>query len=228
MSLEFLDKKHIRVIKGGINYSCVGVNVVKDGTTYNIWGSKSSAIYVVDTNESYSENVTVGDSVLSPASFTPIKDGYTFVGWRMDKTPSEDILTDKVMSDEPITLYAVFKRTLTLTYYDNSTTEATKTGVQYYNNGSTANPSFNMIQSDKDGWSAIGWAIDTKAGPMAKFLKLVTISSDLTIYGCYKKKCCLNARSYNKYHSIYNYAYYNSSGEIQGVSWELPIGAEYA
>lgn len=227
MSLEFENKKHIRVLKGGINHNCVGVNVVKDGVTYNVWGSKSSVIYVVDTNESYSENVTVGDSVLSPTSFTPTKEGYTFVGWRMDKTPSEDVLTSKTMGDAPITLYAVFKRTLTLTYYDNSTTPSTKTGVQYYNNGNNANPSFTVIQSDKDGWTTRGWSVDTKGDATLKFSKIVTISSDLTVYGCYFKQCALTAISRSKHYTHRIYAYYNSSGETQDASWELPVGSEY-
>lgn len=58
---------------------------------------------------SYQEEVESGANCLNPTSFTPSKSGCTFLGWREDKTASGDVLTEKVMGDDPITLYAVFE-----------------------------------------------------------------------------------------------------------------------
>ena len=110
MALELEGKKYVKVEKSGVTYNIINVRVndLKTGITYNVWGSGSSVTYVVDTNKAYSEDVLNGDSVLSPKTFTPTKDGYTFVGWRKDKTASASVLTSLVMDTDPITLYAVF------------------------------------------------------------------------------------------------------------------------
>lgn len=193
MALGLDDKKYIKVIKGGTTYNLIAVNVVKGGVTYNVWGASSAVTYVVDSSKSYSEDVVRGNSVLSPTTFTPSKDGYTFVGWREDKTASSTVLTSKTMGDSPMTLYAVFKRTLTLTYYDNTTTKATKSGTQYYNNGNTNNPSWAMTQADKSGWTKRGWATATTGNASISYSNgaSISIGSNTTIYGCYSKTLTL-------------------------------------
>lgn len=227
MAIEFADKKYIKVIKDGVSYNCVGVNVVDGGVTYNVWDSGSSVIYVVDTNVSYSEEVTNGDSVLTPTSFTPSKNGYAFVGWRTDKTASADVLTSKVMGTEPVTLYAVFKRTLTLTYYDGSTTKATKTGTQYYNNGNTSNPSFTMSQKSVTNWTARGWSTsaDAKASINYNDGSTISIGSDTTIYGCYSQTITLsyngNGASSGSASKQTDTRYWNSAGNYSNPTFTL-------
>lgn len=191
MALGLKDKKYVKVIKGGVNYNCVTVRVVKDGKTYNVWGSGSSVTYVVDNGVAYSEDVKNGDSVLSPKSFTPSKDGYTFVGWRTDKTASATVLTSKTMGTEPITLYAVFKRTLTLSYNGNGSTSgstSSQTGTQYYNNGNTANPSFTLKSSgfSKTDYSFSKWAMGNANGTQYSAGASVSISENTTFYAVWK------------------------------------------
>lgn len=188
-----LDQKYIKVIKGGTTYNLIAVNVVKGGVTYNVWGASSAVTYIVDSGVSYSEDVTRGNSVLSPTTFTPSKTGYAFVGWRENNTASSSVLTSKTMGDSPITLYAVFKRDLTLTYYNNTTTKATKTGTQYYNNGNTSNPSWTMSQADKSGWTKRGWSTSTTGNASISYNDgaNISISSNTTIYGCYSKTLTL-------------------------------------
>lgn len=80
--------------------------------------------YVVNGKQ-YQEEVDEGASVLSPKSFTPSKSGATFLGYS-DSATSTTVLAEKVMGDEPITLYAVFKYpdgTATQTYKNPQTSD---------------------------------------------------------------------------------------------------------
>lgn len=227
MALELEGKKYVKVKKGGVTYNVINVRVVKNGVTYNVWGSGSSVTYVVDNGEAYSEDVLNGDSVLSPKTFTPSKSGYTFVGWRADKTASSSVLTSKTMGTEPITLYAVFKRTLTLTYYDGTTTKATKSDTQYYNNGNTANPSFTMTQASKTNWTARGWATssDAKASINYNDGSTISIGSDTTIYGCYSQAITLsyngNGASSGSTSKQTDTRYWNSAGNYSNPTFAL-------
>lgn len=145
--------------------------------------------YKVDSSTEYTELVNAGASVLSPTSFTPTKSGYTFVGWKEDTTANSSVLTSKNAGEET-TLYAVFKKDVTLTYYDNSTTAATKTGAIYYNNGTVNNPSFTMTQAASTaGFTTRGWSTTNKGNATVNYSNgaTITLTDNLTIYGLYQK-----------------------------------------
>lgn len=142
--------------------------------------------YTVDTGVSYVEEVEPGQTVLSPQTFTPTKSGYTFVGWREDTVASGTVISSKVMEDTPITLYAVFSQTFTLTKYNGSNTASTTNGNRYYNNGNIINPSFTLSENALSGWSKAGWTTDA-AGYSATVADggSVTLSANATYYSLY-------------------------------------------
>lgn len=113
-------------------------NKLKKGyhnSTVKIWSAGSTVLYYVDTEESHIVEYDNDLDVLNPTAFTPAKEGWTFVGWREDTAASGDVLTEKIMNDEPITLYAVFEQTITLSYNGNGSTSgstASQTGSRYY------------------------------------------------------------------------------------------------
>ena len=76
-----------------------------------IYSSGSTCTYICDGN-TYQEEVDGGESCLSPKTFTPVKSGYNFVGWREDTIADGSVLSGKLMEGDPITLYAVFRKTL--------------------------------------------------------------------------------------------------------------------
>jgi uncharacterized repeat protein (TIGR02543 family) len=187
MALELEGKKYVKVKKGGVTYNVINVRAVKNGVTYNVWGSGSSVTYVVDNGVACSEDVLNGDSVLSPKTFTPSKSGYTFVGWRTDKTASSSVLTSKTMGTEPITLYAVFKRTLTLSYNGNGSTSGSTSSqrdTQYYNNGNTTNPTFTLASNgfSKSGFSFVQWHQGSASGTAYKAGASVALAESTTFY----------------------------------------------
>lgn len=222
-----LDQKYVKVVKGGTTYNCIAVNAIKGGVTYNVWRAAKAVTYIVDNNVAYSEDVVRGNSVLSPTTFTPSKSGYTFVGWREDTAANSSVLSSKTMGDSEITLYAVFKRTMTLTYYNNTTTAATKTGTQYYNNGNVNNPSVTLSQASKSGWTARGWSTSTaaNAGVSHNNGAIITLDGNYTLYGLYQQTITLsysgNGSTSGSTASQSGTRYYNSSGNISNPSFTL-------
>lgn len=158
-----------------------------------VYSAGSTVTYVVDNGVSYTEEVDSGASCLSPKSFTPTKSGWTFWGWRQDKTASGSILSNLTMGDSPITLYAVFRQTVTVTYYNGSTTASSKTGYRYYNTGNVANPSFTLTQTAMSGWTARGWSTSTAGNGGITYANgtAFTRSSNITLYGMYQQTITL-------------------------------------
>lgn len=154
-----------------------------------VYSAGSTVTYVVDSGVSYTEEVDSEASCLSPKSFTPTKSGWTFVGWRQDKTASGSILSNLTMGDNPITLYAVFRQTVTVTYYNGSTTASSKTGYRYYNTGNVANPTFTLTQAAMSGWTARGWSTTNYGQGVITYANGATFTRDsnITLYGLYEQ-----------------------------------------
>jgi uncharacterized repeat protein (TIGR02543 family) len=158
---------------------------------------KTFVQYWVDQGKTYTAWVDYGDSVLSPSSFTPTKTGYTFLGWKETNVADGDVLVTKVAETRFLTLYAVFTRTVTVTYYDNSTTATTSTKTIYYNNTHELYPIFTLTQAAKSNWTARGWTEFATGGDSVVTYQngeSFNRDSDITLYGCYQRTVTL---SYN-------------------------------
>lgn len=192
-----------------------------------VWTAAVTVTYYVDSGTSYQESVVYGNSVLSPTSFTPSKSGYTFVGWRENNTASSSVLSSKTMGTDPISLYAVFKKTVTLTYYNNSTTASTTSGTQYYNNGNVSNPTFTLSQASKSGWTARGWATGTAGNASVAYSSIsgTAFSANTTVYGLYQQTITLsyngNGSTSGSTSSQTGTRYYNSYGNYSNPSFTL-------
>lgn len=187
-----LNQKYVKVVKGGVTYNCKSVNVIKNGVTYNVWGGGRLVTYIVDNDVAYTEEVTKGKSVLSPTTFTPTKNGYTFVGWREDDTASSSVLNSKTMGDSPITLFAVFKQTITLKYLGNGATGGngmTQQGTRYYNaSGNAKNPTFTLPANrfTNTDHTFYKWALDSPLGTQYAVGEKVTLSENSNFYAVWK------------------------------------------
>lgn len=144
--------------------------------------------YLVDTDVSYQEKVKKGQTCLSPTTFTPSKSGWIFVGWREDGKASGEVLKSKVMANEPITLYAVYKQDITLTYNGNGNTSgstASQTGTRYYNaSGNLVNASITLraCSYSKTAYGFTKWALGSTSGTQYSAGATVTISANTTMY----------------------------------------------
>lgn len=192
-----------------------------------VFSAGNIVTYQVDSGTSYQEEVDCEASCLSPTTFTPKKSGWTFVGWREDTAASSEVLSSKVMGDEPITLYAVFRQTVTVTYYNASTTKQTTTGYRYYNNGNNTYPSFKLYQTAISGWTARGWSTGTagNAGVTYNNATAFTRTSSVTLYGMYQQTITLsyngNGSTSGSTAAQTGIRYYNSNGNVENPSFVL-------
>lgn len=153
-----------------------------------IYSSGSICTYHVDTGVVYQEEVDSDASCLAPKTFTPQKAGWSFVGWREDAAANANVLTSKVMKDDPITLYAVFQQTITLSYNGNGSTggsTATQNGKRYYNSsGNTTNPVFALSPNGftRSGCTFKKWALNSAGGTQYDAGATVTLAADTTMY----------------------------------------------
>lgn len=152
-----------------------------------IYSASNLVTYHVDSNVQYQEDIDNGETVLSPTSFTPTKEGYIFLGWRENNLPVDSVLTEKLMEDDNIDLYAVFTRDVTLTLYNNTDVD-TDTKHITYNNGRYDNPIFYLAANSKDTFSVYGWS-DSATEIKKDFddKSHVVLSEDATYYACYKR-----------------------------------------
>lgn len=152
-----------------------------------IYSSGNIVTYMADNNVEYQEEVDEGKSCLLPQTFTPSKAGWEFVGWRKDEIADGTVLTDLIMSDEPVALYAVFRQSITLSYNGNGATSgstAAQTGYRYYNNGNVAGTSFTLSANgfSRSGYNFSKWALGSAGGEQYSAGASVTLTEATTMY----------------------------------------------
>lgn len=175
----------IKLMSGDLKVKRVYAGDVK------IYSSGNTVTYHVDSGVVYQEEVDEGASCLSPKTFTPSKSGWTFTGWRQDKAANGSVLSSFVMGDEPVTLYAVFEQTVTLSYNGNGSTggsTAAQTGKRYYNNDNVANPSFTLRSNgfSRTDYTFKAWALGSAGGIQYAAGASVTLSASTTMYAVWK------------------------------------------
>lgn len=128
-----------------------------------VYSAGNPVTYVVDSGVQYTEEVDFDASCLSPKTFTPTLDGWEFVGWRDDESASGDVLSSKAMGDSPITLYAVYSKSVTLSYNGNGSTGGSTDsheGTAYRNyKGDVIGASFKLNNNgfSRGGYNFTGW-----------------------------------------------------------------------
>lgn len=143
-----------------------------------------------------------------------------------------DVFEEEMMYiTEDTYLVALYSETITLTYYNNSTTKSTTTGTKYIEmyNYESEDPKFTLSQASKSGWTARGWSTGTAGNASVSYSSITNreFSSSTTLYGCYKQDITVTFKSYNKTENVSGTYYYNSSGNTTNPSITAPNGADY-
>ena len=182
----------------GTKYSAgSSISISSDTTMYAVWNINS---YKVTYNYSYNggTSATKTTTVVEEGSTidltpTATKSGWTFVGWNTDKNATTG-LTSLKMGTGDVTLYAIYKKTLTATFVDYSgTAKKTRTATATIYNNATSGTVSAPTQNAYTGWTKRGWATSTTAN--ASSVSSYSISADTIFYGLYSRTLTL---SYNK------------------------------
>lgn len=135
-----------------------------------------------------------GENVLNGLDFTPEKDGYEFTGWRFHPDDG-GYLTEVTMLGDVINLYATFRKTVTLTFFDcNSPTSVLdygerRQGFLYYNNGVIEAPRFTATPTPYSGYEFVCWTNGTNWDSPQKYKTIVDreFTDNETVYAIYHK-----------------------------------------
>lgn len=135
---------------------------------------------------------TVAEGAAIDLTPTATKSGWTFVGWNTNANATA-ALSSLTMNTGDVTLYAIYKKTLTGTFIDYSgTSKTTRTASATIYNKATSGTVSAPAQNTYTGWSARGWTTGTAAD--ASTTSSFTISANTTYYGTYQRTLTL---SYN-------------------------------
>ena len=102
-----------------------------------------------------SQNIEIGESISLPSG--EYKSGWTFVGWSENASATTSgILTSPYTPTNNVTLYAIFKKDISATFYQINGTSEEKSAT-IYNNETTGNiitPNINVGSNE----TAVGWS----------------------------------------------------------------------
>lgn len=198
------------------------------------WSAGSTVTYYVDSATVITEEVDNEVSCLSPKTFTPSKSGWTFVGWREDTTADSSVLSSKIMDSDPITLYAVFKQTVTATFYSGESKSDVQTveAIRYYNNGNVENASVTVpTGASVSGWTWRGWGNNWVTDANAEVFyanggQIVGLSENIEYYGLYQKTVTLTYYEKEKvYGTKTGTRYYNAAGNYKNPTFSFTLGS---
>ena len=147
--------------------------------------------YYCENSVYRSVKVVSGNNVDLSSSNAASKSGWTFLGWRTDKTANGTVQSSIIAGTSTINLYAVYRQTITLSYNGNGATSgstASQSGYRYYNNGNITNPSF-VLRSNgfsRTNYKFVNWRMGSSSGTAYNAGASVTLSSNTTFYATWK------------------------------------------
>ena len=190
-------------------------------TLYAVWSLNSYlVIYDYQTNGGGSASVTekmVGYGSDIDLSVAAVKEGYTFVGWNTDASATTK-LTSLTMTTEPVMLFAIFQKTITVIFVEmgDAGTVTNSVSKTVYNNTKYAD----FLMEEKTSWSSwknAGWTNETAADADALVSTAGTYRTDksITLYALYTSDVTVSYDtngSHATYESQTKPRYYNASG----------------
>lgn len=195
--------------------------------------------YIVDTSPIGEKN---GDTGIYDDENNP--DGWQFVGWSTNPNATEPI-ESYYLPDNDVTLYAIYKKNVTLTLVDANGDDTVTTNYKektVYNKGT--NTTFMLDEGNKNCtfndthgvWELYGWSTQKTAAPSTVYNKNAgfSINKDTTIYGLYQRTMqnifvSMNGISPNSQHKNGNQKLnsYVSNGKFTVTSLTITTPASY-
>lgn len=180
---------------------------IKAKTSKNISGGSSgtaSKSFTIPALASYKVTYNANGGSGAPSSQTkyygesltlsttkPIRSGYEFVGWATSSTATSAAYAagGTYTSNAALTLYAVWKKTITLTYDANGGSSAPSAQSATMYNATTTNTfTLSSAKPTRTNYEFLGWATSTDA-TSAEYAAggTITLSSSITLYAVWKQ-----------------------------------------
>ena len=141
-----------------------------------VYAAGVKVTYQIDTGYALERTVPDREDAIAAAPDAALE-GYTFVGWRQDNSAEKKVLSEFIISsEETVTLYAVFKKQMTIGLMPNGGT-LSESGAKenftvycYYNNGNAQSEPTTVPASPytRKNMSFCGWSIDSLSTPSYK------------------------------------------------------------
>ena len=183
-----------------IKYNNTSATIVKynntelDKVVYNTTTVYQRIIvnYYCENSIYRSVKVISGNSVDLSSNNAASKSGWSFIGWRTDKTANGTVQSSITAGTSTINLYAVYRQTITLTYNGNGATSgstASQSGYRYYNNGNIINPSFALRSNGftRTNYRFVNWRMGSASGTAYNVGSSVTLSNNTTFYAYWQE-----------------------------------------
>ena len=212
---------------GGAEVSDTTIYTTAGNTTvYAHWTPNSYKVtYDYMTNGGTSASKESASLVYNNAidlSVTANKEGWMFVGWNTNPDVTTGLSSLKI-SDEDVTLYAIFKKDLTATFVDglNQTTNTiTKT---IYNRATSCKITTRPI-TELEEWKTRGWSFNTEGDAAIHVSPNVEyeMHTNTTFYACYVQDITLSYDtngSANEIPSQTEERFYNASGNYKNPTF---------
>ena len=155
-----------------------------------VYAAGVKVTYQIDNGYVLERTVPDGEDAVSAAPPAALE-GYTFVGWRQDDSAEKKVLSEfLISSEEPVTLYAVFRKQMTIGLMPNGGTlkeggaKESFTAFCYYNNGNAQSEPTTVPASPytRKNMSFCGWSIDSLSTPSYKPGEKGVFPADATLY----------------------------------------------
>ena len=186
-------------------------NVIYDGTELDKVVYNDTIVYQRITVNYYCENsvyrsvkVITGSSVSLASSNAASKSGWSFIGWRLDKTANGTVQSSITAGTSTINLYAVYRQSITVSYNGNGATSgstASQSGYRYYNNGNISNPSFTLRSNSfsRTNYRFVNWRMGSTSGTAYNAGSSVTLSNNTTFYAAWQANYSQSVATINGY-----------------------------
>ncbi len=193
---------------------------------HNMYSVGAKVTYQIEEDESITKTVANKADAIANAPQAK-KTGYTLLGWRKDTAADTRVLTDYIIESEaPVTLYAVFKKTATVTFDANGgenedgEDEMSVTSNLYFNNGNAVSDSITLplCPFEMEEYAFCGWTKDASQGVQGKPGEEVTVSEDTIYYAAWVREsqtflCTSNTIQYTvPQDGIYRFELYGGRG----------------
>lgn len=191
--------------------------------TYDYWTNGGTAVSTGGADVNYGAGV--------PLTATATKEGWTFVGWSTDPDAIEKT-TSLTMSDTDITVYAIYKKDITVTIVEQTDSgKETRTPTKTIYNKETE-IDFTLTEvNGLSGWTLLGWTeeVTTEGDPQVEKGGILILSESITLYGLYEKAITVSYDTNGSgltYDPLTQYARHNANGTSKYHSFTLKNAPE--